>query len=63
MAKDTEKGSQWVAQALAGVYDYGTGGAGKKGKRPGFSKAGSIGAKQDKKMKGSAPTHGGDGKA
>lgn len=59
MAK--EKGNKWVKQALAGKYEYNTGGADKKGKRPGFSKAGSSSAKQDKKMKGMTPTQGSDG--
>lgn len=53
--------NQYVKDALAGKYDFNTGGSDKKGKRPGFSKAGSTSAKQDKKMKGMTPTHGSDG--
>lgn len=53
--------NNWVGEALNGTYKFDTGGTDKKGKKPGFSKKGSVGAKHDKKMKGMAPTHGSDG--
>jgi hypothetical protein len=55
------KSNQWVKEAMAGKYEYNTGGAAKKGRRPGFSKAGSATEKHEKKMKGMTPTHGTDG--
>jgi len=56
-----KKKNQYVKDALAGKYQFNTGGTDKKGKRPGFSKAGAVGAKQDERMKDKAPTHGSDG--
>lgn len=53
--------NQWVKDAMAGTYDYHTGGGGKKGTKPGFSKRGSVTANQDKMRKGAVPTHGTDG--
>ncbi len=53
--------NQWAKDALAGNYKFDSGGADKKGRRPGFSKAGSTTAKHEKKMKGKPPTHGADG--
>ena len=59
MAKDTKpKDNQWVKDAMAGKYEYHTGGGGKKGTKPGFSKRGSVSAKMNKNMKGKVPTHG-----
>lgn len=56
-----EKGNEWVKKAIAGKYEYHTGGADKKGKRPGFGKKGAVTASQDKMRKGSVPTQGSDG--
>ncbi len=60
MKKEPSK-TQYVRDAIAGKYEFNTGGADKKGKRPGFSKKGSVDAKNEKRMKGMAPTHGGSG--
>ena len=56
-----EKGNEWVKKAIAGKYDYNTGGADKKGKRPGFGKKGAVTAKNEALRKGMTPTHGTDG--
>lgn len=53
--------NQWAKDAMAGTYQFNTGGADKIGKRPGFGKAGAASANQDAKMKGMIPTHGSDG--
>lgn len=60
---DSKKGGMKTAvkEAMAGKYQFNTGGADKKGRRPGFSKAGASTAKQEKRRKGMAPTQGSDG--
>ncbi len=59
--KKTPAKNQYVKDAMAGKYQFNTGGADKKGKRPGFSKKGSVTAKQEGLMKDKTPTHGSDG--
>lgn len=54
--------TKWVGDALKGAYEFHTNGATRKGKRPGFSKAGSVTAKHAAAMKGRPPTHGMDQK-
>jgi hypothetical protein len=56
-----EKGNEWVKKAIAGKYEYNTGGADKKGKRPGFGKKGAVTTGHSDSMKDKVPTHGTDG--
>ncbi len=49
MADKKAKGDAWVKEALAGKYQFGTGGK-DKSMRPGFSKKGSVAARVEKKQ-------------